>query len=73
MSARVTHEYSQEELDLAHSCSGMAGVSHGRSLRSRPPKLVFVMHPDASEEEVLAVVARLKGLDHVEDVVVGQV
>jgi hypothetical protein len=31
------------------------------------------MHPDASEEEVLAVVARLKGLDHVEDVVVGQV
>jgi hypothetical protein len=31
------------------------------------------MHPDASDEEVLAVVARLEALDHVEDIVVNRI
>lgn len=73
MSARVTHGYSQEELDIAYSCSSMSGVASGRSLQSRPPKLLFNMHPDASDEEVLAVVARLEALDHVEDIVVNRI
>jgi hypothetical protein len=31
------------------------------------------MRPDASEEDVMAVVARLEILDHVEDVIVAQI
>jgi hypothetical protein len=31
------------------------------------------MRPDASEEDVMAVVARLESLDHVEDVIVAQI